>query len=141
MKRRMVTMCERCPARVGLQCHHRLYRDSWYDTRMEDLEALCRDCHRNEHDPKTPEREEFEAIFWHCQEMRELVHERLWQGKPLLRKQRKRLRHIAEMFRNNGGVMLQFSRAMGFHETLLPSLRHGLKGYDAVEHALRKVAA
>lgn len=48
-KRRMVGHCERCLGTERLQSHHRLYRESWFDTRLDDLEVLCRTCHEQEH--------------------------------------------------------------------------------------------
>lgn len=50
--------CERCGDRgyrtlkgnpAGLQVHHRTYERVGGDERMEDLEVLCEDCHREEH--------------------------------------------------------------------------------------------
>lgn len=49
MKRRMVGKCERCGCKKMLQSHHRRYPDNWFDTRLSDLEVLCRDCHEKEH--------------------------------------------------------------------------------------------
>lgn len=48
-KRSMVGHCERCPATSALQAHHVRYPENWFDTRLEDLEVLCRDCHEKEH--------------------------------------------------------------------------------------------
>ena len=42
--------CVRCGSAAGLQSHHRVYRENWFDTRLEDLECLCRDCHERAHD-------------------------------------------------------------------------------------------
>lgn len=48
-RRTAIGKCQRCRSRKHLQCHHRIYRTDWYDTRPEDLEVLCRKCHRIEH--------------------------------------------------------------------------------------------
>lgn len=48
-KRAMVGRCERCKCRSFLQSHHVRYPENWYDTTLEDLEVLCRKCHRKEH--------------------------------------------------------------------------------------------
>ena len=48
-KRQLVGSCERCGSREVLQAHHKIYRGSWFDTRLEDLEVLCRRCHRKHH--------------------------------------------------------------------------------------------
>lgn len=42
--------CERCSSRQNLQCHHKFYRQRWEDTAVEDLETLCRSCHKKHHD-------------------------------------------------------------------------------------------
>lgn len=49
LKRRQAGKCQRCPARKQLQAHHIRYPEHWFDTRLEDLEVLCRDCHEKEH--------------------------------------------------------------------------------------------
>lgn len=114
-----------------------MYRDSWYDTRMEDLEVLCRSCHRREHDRvKSARQEEFECVFWHTEEMHEFVQERLYRGKPLLKRHRKRLRHIVEMFSDNGGVMFRFKCAMVLHDRVLRAVQKGFRGYAAIDWAL-----
>ncbi len=41
--------CLRCGGDKGLNAHHTVYRKRWEDTLLEDLETLCRDCHRSEH--------------------------------------------------------------------------------------------
>ncbi len=48
-KRLEVGKCERCGSVRGLQSHHKFYRECWFDTKLEDLEVLCRGCHREEH--------------------------------------------------------------------------------------------
>ena len=48
-KRFEVGKCERCGSVDKLQSHHKLYRGDWYSTQIEDLEVLCRGCHREEH--------------------------------------------------------------------------------------------
>jgi 5-methylcytosine-specific restriction endonuclease McrA len=39
--------CNRCPDR-GSEIHHRTY-DNVFDEKIEDLEVLCKKCHREEH--------------------------------------------------------------------------------------------
>jgi hypothetical protein len=48
-KKRLIGKCERCPSKRRLQSHHIHYPADWYDTKLEDLEVLCRLCHRIEH--------------------------------------------------------------------------------------------
>lgn len=48
-KRRSVGKCEQCGDRRCLQAHHVRYPENWFDTGMEDLKVLCRDCHESEH--------------------------------------------------------------------------------------------
>lgn len=48
-KRNQAKKCERCGSRKKLQSHHKFYRDNWFDTVIEDLECLCRKCHRKHH--------------------------------------------------------------------------------------------
>ncbi len=48
-KRRKVGKCERCGSKVMLQAHHKVYRENWFDTTLEDLECVCRKCHLEEH--------------------------------------------------------------------------------------------
>ena len=48
-KKRINPLCERCGSDEELQAHHRVYRPRWGNTVLEDLETLCRSCHRKEH--------------------------------------------------------------------------------------------
>lgn len=48
-KRLLVGKCERCGLVERLQCHHKEYPKDWNDTTLEQLEVLCRGCHRKEH--------------------------------------------------------------------------------------------
>lgn len=48
-KRCAVRKCERCGCTYDLQAHHIRYPENWFETRLEDLEVLCRDCHEKEH--------------------------------------------------------------------------------------------
>ncbi len=43
--------CQRCgmQGRSRTQAHHRRYPEHWFDTRVEDLECVCRKCHLQEH--------------------------------------------------------------------------------------------
>lgn len=138
MKRRIVKRCERCPTTKTLQCHHRIYRDSWYDTRMEDLEVVCKKCHQEEHGLRDPEQEQFEAIFWACEDIHEMIQKTLWRYKLLTKSQKKRLRHIAEMFSDNGGVLYRYRNAMDFHWGMERALKMGLRGEAAHLFAFNK---
>jgi hypothetical protein len=48
-KKRLVPACERCGSESLLESHHRFYRDNWFETKLEDLEVLCSECHGKEH--------------------------------------------------------------------------------------------
>lgn len=48
-RKRSKFTCERCGKEDHCQAHHRIYRENWFDTRMEDLECICRECHEKEH--------------------------------------------------------------------------------------------
>lgn len=41
--------CVRCGRKKRLQAHHKIYRVTWFDTLLSDLETLCRPCHAQEH--------------------------------------------------------------------------------------------
>lgn len=41
--------CEYCRSEDNLNCHHKIYRDSWYETKNEDLIVLCYNCHKSIH--------------------------------------------------------------------------------------------
>lgn len=41
--------CTRCKSKKKLQAHHIIYRKSWFDTLLEDLETLCKRCHKTQH--------------------------------------------------------------------------------------------
>ena len=47
-KKKVNPVCERCGAKRKLDVHHKHYR-SLYDVILEDLETLCRRCHKKEH--------------------------------------------------------------------------------------------
>lgn len=49
LKRRKVGRCERCGSRRRLESHHKVYRESWFDTVESDLEVLCHHCHAERH--------------------------------------------------------------------------------------------
>lgn len=42
-------VCVRCGGMERIQVHHRVYRGRYEDSLLEDLETLCRKCHRLEH--------------------------------------------------------------------------------------------
>ena len=48
--------CEKCGKSEFLECHHIIYRSSWYDTKLEDLIILCRECHKKEHNIESKKR-------------------------------------------------------------------------------------
>lgn len=48
-KLQIAPMCELCESRESLEVHHKLYRASWFDTQIRDLQVLCHDCHIMEH--------------------------------------------------------------------------------------------
>lgn len=135
IKRRIVGRCERCSSTSELQCHHKVYRKSWFDTRMEDLEVVCRTCHKKEHGLYDPEFERFSDAFDACSEISEVSNKMLWKSKPLTGRQRKRLRHIAEQFRDNGGVIYRFSNVMVFHHKIVKARQCGLTGENALRFA------
>jgi len=41
--------CERCNGREEIEVHHKLYRKSWFDAQLSDLQTLCHGCHLMEH--------------------------------------------------------------------------------------------
>lgn len=41
--------CCRCGSRRRIQVHHKCYRGRYEDSLLEDLETVCRECHRKEH--------------------------------------------------------------------------------------------
>jgi 5-methylcytosine-specific restriction endonuclease McrA len=47
--------CEICGAKRRLDVHHIRYRNI-YDVTVEDLQTLCRRCHKKHHRPKTKTR-------------------------------------------------------------------------------------
>lgn len=47
--KRLCGECEQCGRKDHLQSHHTVYRESWFDTRIEDLECLCDGCHERRH--------------------------------------------------------------------------------------------
>ena len=46
--------CVNCGSVVGLEVHHVVYRLSWYETVLGDLETLCSICHERHHRPSSP---------------------------------------------------------------------------------------
>ena len=48
--------CERpkCGCQKQLNVHHWKYRDSWFDTQVDDLRVLCRWCHASLHGKQLP---------------------------------------------------------------------------------------
>lgn len=41
--------CCKCPCKEHLQVHHVVYRRTWFETRLDDLQTLCEACHSREH--------------------------------------------------------------------------------------------
>jgi len=73
-KRQQVGKCERCGSRRRLQAHHRIYRENWFDTTLEDLECVCRKCHEKEHGI-TPQKK-LKAVAGEFKTLKELEHAR-----------------------------------------------------------------
>ena len=48
-KRRLVGKCEKCGSTRKLQAHHVRYPSNWFDTKLDDLQVLCRIHHEVEH--------------------------------------------------------------------------------------------
>lgn len=48
-KRDLVGKCEECGSTTNLQSHHHEYPKDWYETTLEQLQVLCRECHRKAH--------------------------------------------------------------------------------------------
>jgi hypothetical protein len=48
-KIRRVRRCEKCRWKKGLQAHHINYPADWFQTTLDDLQVLCKRCHRIEH--------------------------------------------------------------------------------------------
>lgn len=48
-KERDGNKCTRCPSRSRLEAHHVRYPEDWYETTLDDLVTLCRECHEKEH--------------------------------------------------------------------------------------------
>src|SRR5260221_1631744 len=45
----MGNRCEGCDALENLQCHHKIYRESWFWTKLDDLIVVCGGCHKKLH--------------------------------------------------------------------------------------------
>lgn len=59
--------CARCDSVESPQSHHRVYREDWFETQPEDLEVLCRTCHKKEHGIRTwlwTSDERLEGFYW-----------------------------------------------------------------------------
>lgn len=48
-KKRQHPACQRCGRTERLESHHVVYPRDWFQTKLEDLEVLCRRCHEEEH--------------------------------------------------------------------------------------------
>lgn len=48
-KKNLDKKCSECGSVENLQAHHKFYRKDWFDTRIDDLVVLCRQCHESEH--------------------------------------------------------------------------------------------
>src|SRR5580698_7137472 len=42
-------VCEACGTREEIEVHHKLYRDTWFETKLKDLKTLCHYHHVCEH--------------------------------------------------------------------------------------------
>lgn len=87
-KRCHVRKCEKCGCTYGLQCHHIRYPENWFDTKLSDLQVLCRDCHEQEHHISkvvfTPNTKK-QAKQW-----RQGASKRAWKGHRNFKKSRKK---------------------------------------------------
>lgn len=68
--------CARCDATEFLQAHHTIYRADWYETQPDDLQVLCRGCHKREHGVKDTWWESLDdaekdrqGFFYACQQL------------------------------------------------------------------------
>lgn len=48
-KRSVGNRCELCFSPDDLQCHHKFYRRSWFETKLSDLVVCCAGCHQKIH--------------------------------------------------------------------------------------------
>jgi 5-methylcytosine-specific restriction endonuclease McrA len=47
--RRAGYMCEYCESNPAVQVHHLRYPARWGDESLDDLQAVCRECHKEHH--------------------------------------------------------------------------------------------
>lgn len=95
--------CERCGCRNELQIHHNAYR-SIFDVGLDDLEVLCRPCHKTEHQ-RLDQAYRVEIVRTSPK------HSPAGQGKRRLQRERSKAR-AAEMSLKRGGTVNPF-KAMG----------------------------
>ena len=108
-KQRARHHCERCGDQQRLQAHHKVYRNRWEDTQLDDLECLCWHCHKLEHQLAMPSKKKLNKI-------------RRWQKglKTLNSKQRRRLKRL------KARPQPVSARAKAWKESLIP--KHGFTG-------------
>jgi hypothetical protein len=54
--------CEVCGSKEEIEVHHKIYRDSWFDSRLQDLKTVCHYHHICEHVPGLKEGEKNRVV-------------------------------------------------------------------------------
>jgi len=99
-KRALVKKCERCGSKKSLQCHHLEYPKDWFQTTLEQLQVLCRQCHKKEHGintyPFMMYRDDplFSAIMHRCQ----CLVARLFKNRPIRDRDRRFLDNAERLY-------------------------------------------
>lgn len=117
VKRERGNKCERCGSKSSLQAHHKQYPKNWFETVLEDLEVLCRRCHRKEHGILSF-RESNRACLRYNGEDEGLAAERLtemisklYHWRDFTKADKKFLRRALTKF-DNGGVRFRVRKAL-----------------------------
>lgn len=99
-KKELVKKCQRCGSKKSLQCHHVEYPKDWFQTTLEQLEVLCRRCHKKEHGintyPFMIHRDDvrFSAILHRCACLRA----RLFKNQPIRDRDRRFLDNADRLY-------------------------------------------